>query len=143
MENKKRFLYNGIMLTAVGIAMRTVALFFNAFVTQRIGAEGMGLYTIVMTVYGFAVTFATSGISLTVTRLVASAKGEGREEDTRAILVGAVVYALMFSIAATLVLFFGSPFIAMRILGDVRAVRALRILALSLVPLSLISVFSG
>ena len=74
MENKKRFFYNGIMLTAVGIAMRTVALFFNAFVTQKIGAEGMGLYTIVMTVYGFAVTFATSGISLTVTRLVASAK---------------------------------------------------------------------
>ena len=65
MENKKKFLYNGIMLTAVGIAMRTAAMFFNAFVTQKIGAEGMGLYTIVMTVYGFAVTFATSGISLT------------------------------------------------------------------------------
>ena len=143
MENKKRFLYNGIMLTAVGIAMRTVALFFNAFVTQKIGAEGMGLYTIVMTVYGFAVTFATSGISLTVTRLVASAKGEAREDDTRAILVGAILYALAFSLIATLVLFFGSSFIASRILDDIRAARALKILAPSLIPLSLVSVFSG
>ena len=143
MENRKRFLYNGIMLTAVGIAMRTVALFFNAFVTQKIGAEGMGLYTIVMTVYGFAVTFATSGISLTVTRLVASAKGEGREEETRAILVGAILYALAFSLIATLVLFFGATFIASRILSDIRAAHALRILAPSLIPLSLVSVFSG
>ena len=143
MENKKRFLYNGIMLTAVGIAMRTAAMFFNAFVTQKIGAEGMGLYTIVMTVYGFAVTFATSGISLTVTRLVASAKGEGRESETRAILVGAILYAFAFSLASTLVLFFGSQLIASRFLADLRAALALRILAPSLIPLSLISVFSG
>ena len=143
MENKKKFLYNGIMLTAVGIAMRTAAMFFNAFVTQKIGAEGMGLYTIVMTVYGFAVTFATSGISLTVTRLVASAKGEGRESETRAILVGAILYAFAFSLASTLVLFFGSQLIASRILADLRAALALRILAPSLIPLSLVSVFSG
>ncbi|MBE6537097.1 MAG: hypothetical protein E7673_04000 [Ruminococcaceae bacterium] len=143
MNNKKRFFYNGILLTAVGIAMRTVALFFNAFVTQKIGAEGMGLYTIVMTVYGFAVTFATSGISLTVTRLVAAAKGEGREEDTRAILLGAILYALAFSLLATLVLFFGSSLIAVKILDDLRAERALKILAPSLIPLSLVSVFSG
>lgn len=143
MENRKRFFYNGIMLTAVGIAMRTVALFFNAFVTQKIGAEGMGLYTIVMTVYGFAVTFATSGISLTVTRLVASAVGEGRAEETRAVLFGAILYSLAFSLIATLVLFFGASFIAGGILGDTRAVNALRILAPSLIPLSLVAVFSG
>ncbi len=143
MENKKKFFYNGIMLTAVGIAMRTVALFFNAFVTQKIGAEGMGLYTIVMTVYGFAVTFATSGISLTVTRLVASAKGENREEDTRAILLGAVLYSLAFSLIATMALFFGASFIAGGILNDARAEIALKILAPSLIPLSLVSVFSG
>ena len=123
--------------------MRTVALFFNAFVTQKIGAEGMGLYTIVMTVYGFAVTFATSGISLTVTRLVASAVGEGRAEETRAVLFGAILYSLAFSLIATLVLFFGASFIAGGILGDTRAVNALRILAPSLIPLSLVAVFSG
>lgn len=143
MENRKRFFYNGIMLTAVGIAMRTVALFFNAFVTQKIGAEGMGLYTIVMTVYGFAVTFATSGISLTVTRLVASAKGDGREEETRRILFGAILYALAFSLLATVVLFFGASLIALKILDDIRSASALKILAPSLIPLSLVSVFSG
>ena len=71
-SRKQKFFVNGIMLTAVGIAMRTAALFFNAFVSREVGAEGIGLYTIIMTVYGFAVTFATSGISLTVTSMKSS-----------------------------------------------------------------------
>ena len=121
MENKKRFFYNGILLTLVGIAMRTAALFFNAFVTRTVGAEGVGLYTVVMTVYNFAVTFATSGISLTVTRLVAEAEGEGRERDVVGVLTGAVLYALGFSLVATLVMFFGSGALATRVLDDIRA----------------------
>ncbi len=143
LSSKQRFFYNGILLTALGITMRTVALFFNAFVSRTVGAEGIGLYTLVNTVYGFAVTFATSGISLTVTRLVAAARGEGKEEGASRILNGAVAYALLFSTAATLVLFFGSDLFANRALGDIRAASSLKILAPSLVPLSLISVFSG
>ena len=136
---KRKFFFNGILLTAVGIAMRTVALFFNAFVSRQVGAEGIGLYTIIMTVYGFAVTFATSGISLTVTRLVASATGEGRDESVSAVLTGAVVYTLIFSSVATAVLFFGAGSFAEIILSDARAASGLRILSASLIPLSLVS----
>lgn len=142
-ENSKRFFYNGILLTALGISMRTVSLFFNAFITRTIGAEGVGLYTVVNTVYGFSVTFATAGISLTVTRLVAAARGEGREDSVHRILSGAILYALCFSMVATLVLYFGAGGFATAVLDDERAASSLRILAPSLVPLSLISVFSG
>ena len=141
--NKKRFLVNGALLTAVGIAMRTVSLFFNAFVTRTVGAEGVGLYTVVMTVYNFGVTFATAGISLTVTRLIANAKGEGKEEEVPRILSGAVIYALLFSSVATAVLFFGGNLLAEYVISDARAALSLRILAPSLIPLAMISVFSG
>ncbi len=143
MENKKRFIYNGIMLTLVGIAMRTVALAFNAFISRTVGAEGVGLYTVVNNAYGFAVTFATAGISLTVTRLVAEARGRGSEREVSRTLTGAVIYVLAFSIAATLVLYFGAGVIARTLLGEPRAAISLRILAPSLIPLSLVSVFSG
>ena len=76
MSARRRFFLNGTMLTIVGLSIKTVALFFGAFVSRTEGAEGMGLYKLVMTVYSFAVTFATSGISLTVTRLVVTAIGE-------------------------------------------------------------------
>ena len=75
-------------------------LFFGAFISRTVGAEGTGLYTLIMTVYSFAVTLATSGISLTMTRLVASAIGEGKEKDVGKILTGGILYALVFSMVA-------------------------------------------
>ena len=123
--------------------MRTVALFFSAFISRTVGAEGVGLHTMIMTVYSFAVTFATSGISLTTTRLVASAIGEGGGEKVGRVLRGAVVYATAFGLAATLLLGLGAGFLGETVLSDSRTVGALRVLSLSLLPISLISVFTG
>ena len=143
MSSRKRFFYNGILLTVVGLAVRSVAMAFNSFITRTVGAEGIGLFTLIMTVYSFAITFATSGISLTVTRLVASALGEERHSDVSRILRHAAAYALIFSTASSLTLFFGAEYFAYRVLGDARTVMPLRVLAFSLIPISLSSVFGG
>ena len=143
MKGRIKFIKSGITLTAVGLAMRTVSMLFGAFVTRTVGAEGMGIYTVVMTVYSFAITFATSGISLTVTRLVAGAVGEGREDEIGAILLSSVLYSLLFGFASTAVLFLGADFIGGVILADARTVSSLKILSLSLTGVGLCSVFSG
>ena len=100
---KRKFIYNGLMLTLVGFAMRGAALFLGVHISGVIGAEGMGLQGLITTVYAFAVTFATSGVGLSVTRLVAASIGEGKNGDR--ILRGAFAYAVIFGVAATLVLF--------------------------------------
>lgn len=139
----KRFFKSGIMLTLVGLAMRTVAMFFSAFISRTVGAEGTGLYTLIMTVYSFALTLATSGISLTVTRLVASAMGEGRPEQVGRVLRGAFLYSLAFGLLATLGLFFGAELLGARVLSDERTITSLRVLAFSLIPAALSSALSG
>lgn len=143
MSEKTRFFRSGIILTAVGLAMRTVAMFFGAFISRSVGAEGTGLYTLIMTVYSFALTLATSGISLTVTRLVASAIGEGNPREISSILRGAFIYAFIFGSLATIGLFFGAELLGERILYDERTVTSLRVLAFSLIPAALSSALSG
>ena len=142
MSGKKQFFKNGILLTLVALSMRGVGLFSASFVSGAVGAEGMGLYTLVMTLYGFALTFATSGISLAVTNLVAAAAAKG-EREVSAVLRAAVLYALGFGGAATAVLFLFAPFFGAVALGDLRTVLPIRILALSLLPEALLSVFTG
>ena len=143
MSGRERFFRNGAMLAAVGLSIRTVAMLFGAFVSRSVGAEGMGLYTVIMTVYSFAVTFATSGISLTVTRLVAEAEGEGNGRRVGGVIRGAVLYSLTFGLAATLLLFFGAGIIGKEILHDQRTVESLRLLSLSLLPAALGAALSG
>ena len=144
MTNRRRFFYNGILLTAVGIAIRLVAMLFNSYITKTIGAEGIGLFTLIGTVYSFAITFATSGINLTVTRLVASELGkQGGDARAKRILRSAVIYSLIFSASASLVLFCLSRYFGIHTLSDERTVIPLRILAISLIPIALSAVFGG
>lgn len=143
MSNRKRFFYNGILLTVVGLAVRSVGMAFNSYITRTVGAEGIGLFTLIMTVYSFAITFATSGISLTVTRLVAAAIGDGNRANVKKIMRHACAYSLIFSISASLVLLFGAEYFGIRVLSDERTVIPLRVLALSLIPIALSSVFGG
>lgn len=139
MSKKRRFIFNGLLLTLVGLAMRGTALFLGAFISGRIGAEGMGLQGLVATVYAFAVTLATSGVGLSVTRLVAASIDDGGERILRA----AFLYATFFGLLSSGLLFLLSGVIGEAILLDPRTVSSLRILSLSLLPIAYSSVISG
>ena len=67
MQSRKKFFYNGAVMTVAALLLRSVAMFFSAYFSRTVGEVGVGLYTVIMTVYSFLLTFATSGVSLTVT----------------------------------------------------------------------------
>ena len=143
MKNIRKFFLNAIILCAVSLIMRTVGVSFNVYVSNRAGAESMGLYSLLSGVYGFALTFATSGINLATMRLVAGALGRDDKCEASAALRRCFLYCLFFSSIATAVLFSGARFIGTRLLGDSRTVLSLKILAITLIPISLSSAFNG
>ncbi len=143
MKNIKRFILSAIALCGVSLIMRTVGVAFGAYVSNRAGAEAMGLYSLLSGVYGFAVTFATSGIGLATTRLVSESIGLGELGAGRAVLRRALLYSLLFGSIAHLGLFLLADPIAKHLLADERATLPLRILSFSLLPISLSSVING
>lgn len=143
MSRLQRYVKNAAVLVGAGLLGRSVSLLFNGYISQKIGAEGIGLFSLVMSVYGFAVTFATSGIHLAVTRLCAEAMGAGRPENVRATLRRAVLYAVFFGGSASLLLLFFAGPIGHTLLRDERTIPSLRLLGCSMLPIALSSVFSG
>ncbi|MCQ2413642.1 MAG: polysaccharide biosynthesis C-terminal domain-containing protein [Clostridia bacterium] len=143
MTSKRIFIRNGILLGAVGVLSRTVGLFFGAYVTRTVGAAGMGMYTLLMTVFGFAVTFATSGVGLTVTRLAADAMGDGDPARMSRVLRSCIFYAAGFGLFGTFLLLCLARPLSVLTVGDGSGVPALCVLALSLCPIALSSVLSG
>ena len=147
MRDVKRYFYNAILLSLSALVMRSVAVAFNVYVTEKVGAEGMGILTLVGSAYGFAVTFATSGVALAVTRLVAetvviSPPGEAARRLGNVALVTSL-YSVAFGGLAGAVLFFGADYIGNTLLGDVRTVASLRIFAVTLPMTALASALSG
>ena len=131
--------------------MRGVAVSFNVFITGRVGAEGMGLLNLTQSVYGFAITLATSGINLAVVRLVSGALPYGNESyfdkksdrRVRKIMVNAILYCLFFSLLASVLLYSGASAIGTHALGDRRTIPSLKILAFTLTPISISSALNG
>ncbi|MBR5632387.1 MAG: polysaccharide biosynthesis C-terminal domain-containing protein [Clostridia bacterium] len=152
MENRRRFWWNLFLTASAGIFLRWVAVSFNAYVTGKLGEEGTGLLTLTMSVYGLAVTFATSGVNLAAVRLTAEriavlcegggTPGEFKRCSMR-IMGRCVAYSLLFSLTTGALLYFTSPVISESFLGDVRCTLSLRILALSLPPIAISSALSG
>ncbi len=147
MRAVKQYFYNAILMTGAALLMRAVSVAFNVYVTGRLGADGMGLLTLVSSAYGFAVTFATSGISLAVTRMTAetvlTAPAEERARRLGYVMRTACFYCLFFGTVGGAVLFFGADYIGGVLLGDGRTVLCLRLLAFTLAPTALTSALSG
>lgn len=143
MSRLKSFAKNAAMLVSVALIMRTVGVIFNAYAANKIGAEGMGLYSLVMSVYVFAVTIATSGINLAVTRLVSEELAVGRDSGAIKAMGKCVIYALSFGCFSAFALFFSAPLLAEKAIGDARMTLSLRALSAGLPFIALSNVFSG
>lgn len=113
------------------------------YLSNRIGAEGIGLYQLVSSVYSLAITLSTSGISLAVTRIVSEQIALGNDVAARSAFRRSLGMALTLGLLAGGLLLWGSGWLGRVILGDERTVLSLRLLAGGLPFLSTASVIRG
>ena len=143
MKKIGKFVLNGIMMTVCSILMRTVAVSFNVYVANAAGAEAVGLYSLLSSVYGFAVTLALSGLHFAVTRLISESLAVGNMQAVSNIMKKGFIYAAAFGILSFTMLTLLARPIAVNWLGDGRVVKPLKILAVCLPLISLSSVING
>lgn len=129
---KTLFIKNAIILTVTSLILRFVGIIFKVWLAAEIGAEGIGLYQLVFSVYVLVSTFASSGICTAVTRLVADELALGTKKGTVRILNRSIQITLIIAIVSALAVFLGAEPISLFFLKDSRAIPALKILTFSL-----------
>lgn len=143
MGRGKRMLKNTILLTGTSLLMRTVGISFQVYLTKKIGASGIGLFQLIMSVSMLAATFALSGIRFATTRLVSEELGKSNPGGVKKVIIRCLTYALCFGTAAMLALYFNADMIGAEWIGDGRTVLSLRLLSFSLPAFALSHVLSG
>ncbi|MBR2956953.1 MAG: polysaccharide biosynthesis protein [Clostridia bacterium] len=142
MRNSKLLILNTTVLTLSGFLMRTIAVSFNVYLTNRIGSAGIGLFQLIMSVYALAVTFASAGIRLGATRLVTDSLCK-KEASTKKIVKLCIKYSLFTGCVIAGALFILSGLISEKWIMDKRAEYSLKILALSLPPVAVSAALNG
>ena len=129
---KTLFIKNALILTATSLALRFAGIIFKVWLAKKIGSEGIGLYQLVFSVYVLASTFAISGTSTAVTRLVSEELALENPKGALKILARAIQISLIIAFISVGILYCGADYIGKTILGDLRTVMAIKILPLSL-----------
>lgn len=132
MGRRGLFLKNAMVLTAATLALRLIGMVFRVVISNRLGAEGMGLYQIVISVYTLASTLASAGISLAVTRLVSEEQIRTNRDGLKKLMGFCIgVSAAMGSVMGVVLYAAAGPLAAYWV-GEPDAADSLRVLSLSL-----------
>ena len=129
--NKKTFVKNTAVMTVTSLLLRTLGIVFRVFVSGRVGAEGMGLYQLVFSVYVLGTTFAAAGIVTAVTRMVAEQLARGTSSNVGRVMRVSMELCVLIGTLSAAILYFGAPTIG-EWAGDTRIVPAIAVSGLAL-----------
>ena len=94
MRRYKVFFANGILITLTSLLMRTVGVSFNVYISNKVGAEAVGTFQLVMAIYLFTITLATSGINLAASKMVAEELALNPNFNSKKIIRHCLIYSL-------------------------------------------------
>lgn len=129
MGKQKPIFYNALLLTGVNLLLRFAGTSFQVFLSGKIGAEGIGLLQLVLTVGALAMTFGMGGIRTATMYLCAEVVGRKKQDQMVWILSGCIKYSLFLSVGVGVILYFFAPKIATLWIGQQETVAAIRLLA--------------
>ncbi len=141
--SKKGIISGAIILTIAGIITRILGFVYRIYMSNIIGAEGMGLYQLIMPIYTLAWSIACSGFTTTVSKLVASERAKGEYGNIRRVLKQSVVISGAIGIVLSALIYSLAEPAAVLIFKDTRTVLSLQILAFAIPFMAFGSVIRG
>ena len=132
MGKHKPIFYNALLLTGVNLLLRFAGTSFQVFLSGRIGAEGIGLLQLVLSVGSLAMTVGMGGIRTATMYLCAEVVGQKRTGNMMWVLSGCIAYSILLSSCIGIALYFSAPLIAKAWIGDSSTAVAVRLLTVFL-----------
>ena len=140
---KTVFIKNAAIMAASSLILRFAGIVFRVWTAARIGSEGLGLYQLALSVYLLCSTFASTGLSTAVTRMVSDNEAVGDGGAARSAVRKSAVLALLVCAVLIPLLFFGADFLAVTVLKDARTAKAIQMCGFALPFVSLCACFKG
>ena len=143
MKTLKTFLLNTIILLVSSVLFQVVNMFFNIFISNTIGEEAIGLFSLVMSVYTFGITLASAGINISATRVVAEELACKNEVGAKKAARRCIFFSLIFSICASLIFFIFADFITIHCLHNRISKNVIYLICIALPFISMSSAING
>ena len=141
MKRGSSIFYGALLLTGTNFLLRLAGMSFQVYLSGRIGAAGVGLLQLIVSVRALA--FAAGSAGIRTGTLCLCAEALGRKRPLSPVLSGCLKYGLLFSVPTAAGLWLLSPRLAAEWIGDMAALPSLRASAWFLPVLCLLGVMTA
>ena len=143
MRKAKLFFINGIILTITALAMRGIGLVFNIYVANKVGSEAIGIFSLIMSVYSFAITVATSGLGIACTCIVSEEFAKKNYINGLKAVKTCILFAIFLGLASSFLVIIFAPIISSTWLKSSVSEMPIYLISLGLPLISVSSVIGG
>ena len=115
---RKSMLYSALILMASSIGLQLLGFAYRIFLSWKIGADGMGVFQLVMPVYAIIMAVSLSGLATAVTAVTSERHALGDSASIGKVVRLAIgLFLALFAVSALPVALF-SGWISINLLGD-------------------------
>ena len=102
---RKSFVRGAFILMAAGLIARLIGFAYRIILSNMIGAEGMGLYELIVPIYTAVVLTITAGMTIAVSKMVAEQNARNNQANPSRITVCALALVVVAGIVVSLFIY--------------------------------------
>ncbi|MCB2291283.1 stage V sporulation protein B [Clostridium sp. CS001] len=140
---KDNFYRDSIILTVSNLTGGVLRFMFSILLSKKLGAEGMGLYSLVMPIYDLFICLICGGMVTAISKEASSYHGINDFANLEKSVHTSLVFDFLWAIIVTLFVFLFSPFISTYIIKDQRTLYSLWVICPALIFVALSSIYKG
>lgn len=118
-------------------------MFFNIYISNTIGEEAVGVFSLVMSLYTFGITLASAGINISATRVVSEELACKNELGAKKAARRCIFFSLIFSVFASMIFFIFADFITIHCLHNRISKNVIYLICVALPFISMSSAING
>ena len=138
----RNFFKTVAIVTVFSVSEKFLGFVYRIYMSHKIGSEGVGIYQASLSMFGFLFTLISSGIPITVSRLMTKYKAEKDNLRVQRVITAGLFLALLFSLPVVFLLFIFKGKLPL-IFADDRCVKVFLIVVPGLVFTAVYSVLRG
>lgn len=116
----RTFVGGAIILMMAGFVVRILGFVYRIYLSNLIGAEGMGLFQLIFPVYSLIILTLTAGISIGVSKMTAGEMALGRNINIRRITKCALLIVVFAGLCVSALMYLNIGFLTKSIIKDQR-----------------------
>ena len=129
---KKTIIKGAATLMFANLITRLMGFYYRTCMVKTIGAEGMGLYQLIVPLYILSWSITSSGLTTTISKLTSAETAKKQSGNAVRILYAGLLISIVVSICISLMLYLFADAISLYIIKDPRGAMPIRILSFAI-----------